>query len=120
MFERNPEAQAYEQAAVFNQGGDGSIDAGTSILSTALTAKYPSSLFRIMVSLTTAGKFKAQITQGTTTKDLIFNDDSSLKANCLYMFDMLATSGDSINFEQDQANQVVNLLVVQEIFFAAQ
>jgi len=120
MFRHNPENQPIQQVAVFNQGTAGDIDAGTSILATALTPKKPPSVFRIMVSLHTAAKFKAQITQGAVTKDLIFNADTNLVVDGLYIFDMLVASGDTINFEQDQANQVVNLLIVQEILVGGQ
>lgn len=71
IYERNPENQPVQQAAVFNQGTGGDIDAGTSILAIDLTPKKPPSVFRIMVSLHKAAKFKAQITQDETTKDLI-------------------------------------------------
>ena len=116
MYRHCPENQPIQQVTIFNQADSG----GDSILTDDLEAKNPPSMFRIFVSLTTAGKFSAQITQDAVTKDLVFNSDSDLVANGLYIFDILVTSDYTINFEQDQQGQVINLLVVQELSVGAQ
>lgn len=119
MFRGAPAARPYQHAVRFNIDG-ADVDNGDSLLTSDITPKNPPSLLRVMVSFATACKFKMQLTQNSTTKDLTFNNDTNLAANALYMFDILVTSDDTINFEQDQDNQTINILVVQEIFFGAQ
>lgn len=116
----DPRLIPIEKAQIFNYAGS-DVDAGTSILATvgdgAITPSMAPSLFRIFVVLGTAAKFKAQVTNplGGTTKDIIFNTDTNLTANCSYMFDMLVTENDVVDFEQDQANNTIPVLIVQEI-----
>ena len=120
MYSNSPENQPIEQAAVFNQNGS-AIDAGTSILATDLVPKKPPSMFRVTVSMVKAGKFKVQLSQGATTIDMVFNNDVALAAYGIYTFEFLVSENDTaINFEQDQADQTINLLVVQEILVGAQ
>jgi len=94
------------------------VDPGatTDILSADITPSFPPSTFRIMVSVDAACKFLAAIyvTANTTTYSLYFNASADLVADCLYMFDMLVHSGDTVNFQLD-SGEVVNLLRVQEI-----
>lgn len=114
---RLPETQTIEKITVFNEAG---VGAGASILTTALTPSDPPTLFRIMVSFSKECRFTLQLTQGVVTKDLDFNGGVNLVAAALYTFDILVEENDSINFEQDQAAQTVNVLIVQEIRLAAQ
>jgi len=123
MYQKLPCAQPIEKVALFNVGGS-SLDAGDSILaelaSGAIVASSPPSMFRIMVSMSKAGKFKAQLTQDSTTKDLTFNNDTNLAADSVYIFEMLVNEDDSIDFEQDQTDQTINVLIVQEILMGTQ
>lgn len=119
MYRTNPENQPIQHVALFNET---SVGSGDSILgSDHLVPKVPPSMFRIMVCLETSAKFSVQLTQDSTTKDLILNNDAKLGGNCLYIFDMLVTSSDvSINFEQAHEGNTINVLVVQEILVATQ
>ena len=100
----------YEQANLHNS----SETADTDILATALTPAITPALFRIMVASDTAAKFKARITKAGNTQTVIFNSDVNLTVNCVYMFDLLMHSGDTVNFQFD-ANNIVTVFRVQEI-----
>jgi len=82
--------------------------------STALTPSFPPSTFRIMVVVDIACKFSAVVTVAETAYVVYFNGGSDLTANCIYPFDLLVHSGDTVQFEIDTTETIV-LLRVQEI-----
>lgn len=104
-----------EKANVHN----GNKDANNDFLTAALTPSDYPVLFRCQVMLPSAGKFTAKIKKGATTLTSHFNGGSNLAASCLYIFDLLVHSGDSVNFQSDQ-NQNGHLLRVQEIAWGTQ
>ena len=104
-----------EKANVHN----GNKNANTDFLTTALTPSDYPVLFRVQVMLPAAGKFTAKILKGTTTLTSHFNGGANLAASCLYIFDLLVHTGDSVNFQSDQ-NQNGHLLRVQEIAWGTQ
>ena len=104
-----------EKANVHNGNKNANID----FLTDALTPSDYPVLFRVQVMLPAAGKFTAKIKKGATTLTSHFNGGSNLAASCLYIFDLLVHTGDSVNFQSDQ-NQNGHLLRVQEITWGTQ
>ena len=104
-----------EKANVHNGNKNANIDFLAANIS---PSDYPV-LFRCQVMLPAAGKFTAKITKATVLATTHFNGAANLVANCLYIFDMLVHSGDSVNFQSDQ-NQNGHLLRVQEIAWGTQ
>ena len=104
-----------EKANVHNGNKDANTDFLTSNIS---PSDYPV-LFRVQVMLPSAGKFTAKIKKGVTTLTGHFNGGANLAGSCLYIFDMLVHSGDSVNFQSDQ-NQDGHLLRIQEIVWGTQ
>lgn len=93
--------------------------ANTDILSSDITPSFNPSLLRIMVALDAAAKFSAVVTVSETEYSVAFNSGADLEAGCLYMFDLLVHSGDTVNFQIDSA-ETVSLLRVQEIVAGTQ
>ncbi len=104
-----------EKANVHN----GNKNANTDFLASNITPSDYPVLFRVQVMLPSAGKFTAKIKKSTTTLTCHMNGGSDLTASCLYIFDLLVHSGDSVNFQSDQ-NQDGHLLRVQEITWGTQ
>jgi len=104
-----------EKANVHNGNKNANID----FLAANITPSDYPVLFRVQVMLPAAGKFTAKISDGTDVLTSHFNGGSNLAASCLYIFDMLVHSGDSVNFQSDQ-NQNGHLLRVQEITWGTQ
>ena len=104
-----------EKANVHNGNKNANIDF---LAADIEPSDYPV-LFRCQVMLPAAGKFTAKIKVGTTTLTSHFNGAANLVASCLYIFDVLVHSGDSVNFQSDQ-NQNGHLLRVQEIAWGTQ
>ena len=98
---------------------NGNKNANTDFLTANITPSDYPVLFRVQVMLPSAGKFTAKIKVGTTTLTSHFNGAANLVASCLYIFDLLVHSGDSVNFQSDQ-NQNGFLLRVQEIAWGTQ
>ncbi len=95
-------------------------NADTNFLADDLTPSDPPCLFRIQVALTTAGKFRVLLKKGGNTQTIPFNADTNLVATALYKFDLLMHSGDTCNFQSDQAQNPVMVLRVQEIAWGVQ
>lgn len=91
-----------------------SVTADTDILALDLTPTNTPCLFRVMVSLNTAGVFSAMVTKSDSTQQLKLNSASNLAADAVYMFDVLVHSGDTVNF-QHSADATLKVLRVQEI-----
>ena len=97
---------------------DSAIAPSTYINKAGTTIKIPA-LFRIQLSLDTAAVFKAKIIKGANTQTVSFAGGAQLTASCLYQFDLLVHSGDTVNFIADQ-NVNVNIFRVQEVAWAGQ
>lgn len=93
--------------------------ANTDILASALSPTNTPCLFRVMVAFDTTGTFRVTITSGGNTQTVIFNNNVNLTVNCLYMFDHLVHSGDTINYQYSVNAQLI-VLRVQEIVAGTQ
>lgn len=93
--------------------------ANTNILAAALSPTNTPCLFRVMVAFDTVGTFRATITKEGNTQTVIFNNNVDLVADCLYMFDHLVHSGDTVNY-QYSVNAQLLVLRVQEIVAGVQ
>jgi len=81
---------------------------GADVLTTAIAPSMAPSLLKIMVATDTAEKFKANITpDGGSERTVIFNTDTDIAVNCVYIFNLLMLSGDSINFELDGSGNLI-------------
>jgi len=96
-----------------------SITGSADILPSDLTPTNTPCLFRIMVSLDTAGVFAAMVTKAGSTQQLKLNEANNLVADAAYMLDLLVHSGDSVNF-QHSADATLKTLRVQEVISATQ
>jgi hypothetical protein len=90
---------------------------GVDILGADLTPTNNPCLFRVMVMLSVAGVFSAQLKNGGTSV-LNFNGGVALTAGAVYMFDHLMGAGDTVNYQTDVSANVT--LQVQEIVAGAQ
>ena len=90
-----------------------SVTANTNILPDDLTPSRPPCVFRVMIS-SGAAVFSAIITKDTTSKTAKFHSGASLAVDCLYIFDMLVSDGDSVNFQLD-TSVTLDVLRVYEI-----
>ena len=97
----------------------GNKGANTDFLTANIEPSDSPVLFRCQVMLPVAAKFTAKIKKGTDTLTSHFNGGANLAASCLYIFDLLVHTGDSVNFQSDQ-NQNGHLLRVQEITWGTQ
>ncbi|MBA7605667.1 hypothetical protein ES703_12801 [subsurface metagenome] len=93
--------------------------ATTDILAAALTPTNTPCLFRVMCAFDTAGVFTATITRGGNTQLVHFNGGANLTVDCLYIFDHLVHSGDTINYQYSVGAQLM-VLRVQEIVAGVQ
>jgi hypothetical protein len=102
------------KGSVFNQ----SVTANTNIFSTSLTPSLATtnnpSYFRIFACFNASGVLSVVKTKGTTTVTMQLNGGGALSANCLYAFDIIVESGESINL-QYSVNATALELKVEEI-----
>ena len=90
---------------------------GADVLTTAIAPSKAPSLFRIMPVSDTAAKFKVLVTpSGGSERTIICNSDIDLVADAGYIFDILTSAGDSVNFELDDSGNLT-LFRVQEICY---
>lgn len=115
MAPRDPSLIPIDKANEHNK----SCTANTDFLASALVPSFKPSLFRIMVCAQSAAKFKARITKSENTQTVIFNSDSDLVANAVYIFDLLIDTGDTVNFQFD-TTLTMSVFRVQEIVAGAQ
>uniref|UniRef100_A0A6H1ZXG0 Uncharacterized protein n=1 Tax=viral metagenome TaxID=1070528 RepID=A0A6H1ZXG0_9ZZZZ len=91
------------------------VSSGADFLATDLSPSKPPTLFRVMISVDTATRFSAYlIFNGADVVISHFNQGIDLVANCLYIFDILVGSLDTINFIVDD-DVTINDFTVQEI-----
>jgi len=107
---RTPDFIPIEKANITSTEKVGAADFPT----VAISPSFPPSTFRIMIVVDAVTKFSAVVTVSETSYVVDFNTATDLTANCLYMFDMLVHSGDTVQFEIDSTEDVV-LFRVQEI-----
>jgi hypothetical protein len=90
--------------------------ANASILASDIVPVNAPTTFRLMVAMSVVGNFSVIITNGGVTQTLLLNavGGPALAADSLYTFDVLISTGDSINFSYS-ASGIVRILRVQEI-----
>jgi hypothetical protein len=102
------------KGSVFNQ----SVTADTNIFSSNLTPSLATttnpSYFRIFACFDASGVLSVVKTRGTVTVTMQLNSGNALNANCLYAFDIIVESGESINL-QYSVNATALELKVEEI-----
>ena len=88
--------------------------ANTDILAANITPHHPPSILRVMIAIDSAEVFNANITRGGVSRVVGFNSNVALVAEALYAFEILISTGDTINF-QTEGNTNVMVMKVQEI-----
>mgnify|MGYP001610623960 CR=1 FL=1 len=88
--------------------------ADTDILAADITSTQTASIFRVMVAMSVAGIFRADITKAGNSQVMSFNSGVNLVADCLYTFEHLVHASDSINY-QYSVNATLRVLRVQEV-----
>ena len=107
---RTPDFIPIEKANITSTEKVGAAD----FPSVAISPTFPPSTFRIQIIVDVACKFSAVVTVAETAYVVHFNTATDLTANCLYKFDLMVHSGDTVQFEIDSTETIV-LLRVQEI-----
>jgi len=92
---------------------------GADILGAAIAPLNTPCLFRVQVGFLGAGVFSATITRAGNTQIQHFNHGVVLTADCIFMFDLLVHSGDTINYRYS-VNTTLQTLRLQEIVAATQ
>jgi len=110
MSKEDPRLIPIQKALVHNT----EKNANTDFLTSSISPSKSPSIFRIMVSIDTAARFEADITYSSAEITTYFNQGSDLTANCLYTFDLILSSGDSVNFQVDD-NVTILVFRVLEI-----
>jgi hypothetical protein len=98
-----------EKADLFNV----SVSANTDILSSPIKASNPPSIFRIYAVFDTAGVLFVKRIRGSTSVLEALNNGASLNANASYIFDIIVSSLDSINFQYSVDATLLTLIVVE-------
>lgn len=93
--------------------------AGADILGADLAPLNTPCLFRLTAGFDTAGILSVDVTRAAVTVNQQFNHGVVLPANCLFMFDHLVHSGDTINY-QYSVNCTIMTFRIQEIVAATQ
>lgn len=101
------------KGSIFNQ----SVTANTNIFSSDLTSSLATttnpSYFRIFACFNTSGVLSVVKTRGTTTVTMQLNSGVALNANCLYAFDIVVESEESVNMQYSVDATALELKVVE-------
>jgi hypothetical protein len=95
------------KATVFNTA----VLANTNFLGSAITPTTTPCILRIYICLNTAGVFSVQRTKTAVTIAEQLNSGTALNANAAYMFDILADSGETLNFQTTVAATILKFSV---------
>lgn len=89
-----------------------SKDATEDFFTSFITPKYTPCVFRAQIIVSKATKFYAAILHdGANEKKVVFNGDQDLIANTLYIFDLMVSQGDTVNYEVDDASTTIHCRV---------
>jgi hypothetical protein len=94
--------------------------AEASLLGADIAPTNTPALFRVMVSMSNAGIFRAAVTKAGNTQAVDCNSGGALVASALYIFDVLVHNGDTMNFRYSVTGGTTKVLRVQEIPAGAQ
>jgi hypothetical protein len=94
---------------VFNEA----VGAGADIFDADLTPTYSPTTFRIYAAFDGAAVLSVTRTRAEATVTEQLNAGAALIANCAYAFDIVVTTGDSINLQYGGAHTALTLKVVE-------
>jgi len=101
------------KGSIFNQ----SVTANTNIFSSDLTPSLATTsnpvYFRIFACFNASGVLSVVKTKGTTTVTMQLNGGGALSANCIYAFDIIVESGESVNLRYSVNATAIDLKVVE-------
>jgi hypothetical protein len=101
------------KGSIFNQ----SVTANTNIFSSSLTPSLATTnnpvYFRIFACFNASGVLSVVKTKGATTVTMQLNGGSALNANCLYAFDIIVESGESVNLRYSVNAIAIELKVIE-------
>ena len=91
--------------------------ANTNILTSIVLTNAPA-IIRAEVAMSNAGNFSAVITKGGNSQVVTLNAVSgpALVAGALYIFDVVALFGDTVNFQYSVTGGTIQILRVYEIY----
>jgi len=99
------------KGSIFSQA----VTANTNIFSSDLTPSLATttnpSYFRIFACFNASGVLSVVKTKGATTVTMQLNSGNALSANCLYAFDVVVESGESVNLQYSVDATVLELKV---------
>lgn len=92
------------------------VSSATDFFATDLSVTFSPTLFRTLVALATQRRLLALANNGVINMSGQLNGSSSVSADVWYMFDLLARTGDTWNFQHTHSNTVrVRYMLVDEI-----
>jgi hypothetical protein len=101
------------KGSIFNQ----SVTADTNIFSSDLTPSFATtnnpSYFRIFACFNASGVLSVVKTKGSTIVTMQLNGGGALSANCMYAFDIIVESGESVNLRYSVNAAALDLKVVE-------
>jgi hypothetical protein len=97
------------KADIFNTA----VTANANIFAAALTPTNSQTLFRIYASFNAAGVLSVARTKGAITVVEQLNSGNTLAANAAYIFDILVTTGESINLRYSVAATALSIKVAE-------
>jgi hypothetical protein len=89
------------------------VGAGADIFTTALTPTNSPTTFRIYAAFNGAAVLSVTRTRSGATVTEQLNAGAALAANCAYAFDIIVTTGDSINLQYAGAHTALAIKVVE-------
>jgi hypothetical protein len=90
-----------------------SIAANTNFFGSNLAPSASPVIFRINVTMNTAGVLTVRRTDGATTVSEQLNGGSNLIANASYIFDTIVATGQTINLQYSTSATIVSCIVVE-------
>jgi hypothetical protein len=101
------------KGSIFNQA----VTANTNIFSSDLTPSLATtnnpSYFRIFACFNASGVLSVVKTKGATTVTMQLNGGGALSANCMYAFDIIVESGESVNLQYSVNATALDLKVIE-------
>lgn len=87
--------------------------ASTDILPAAVAPTRPPTTFRIQCCFSDSGVLNAMITRGGVTHTQHLNSNVELKADSLYTFDVMMSSGETLNLQYVKAATVRIVKIIE-------
>jgi hypothetical protein len=101
------------KGSIFNQWISANINIFPYDLTPSFATETNPSYFRIFACFDTSGVLSVVKTRDTTTIIMQLNGGGALSANCMYAFDIIVESGESVNLQYSADAAALDLKVVE-------